>query len=330
MSTSSQVSLGAMRLAAQEASDFENNPSIPTETWNQFLSQSYKRLYDLLVGAYGNDYHIATIWQFNLTGSTQLVPLPDGGPSFTNVNGTTAAKFYKATGVDLQYSSSPNGWVTLKRFEWIERNKYAYPNTTVNWSGYTNLRYTLHGNNLYFIPVPPAGQLCQLHYVPAPTNLQYRLPGWTTSGTNVIGSITDTTGLAVGMQLTANFTQGIIQANSTITAVGSTTVTISSNALSTQSPFIFSAWSDATLMEGISGWDQFVIIDAARKAMSKKEFDATDMKQERDAMILDIQAMAEARDAGQAFHVSDVIGANAWSGYGDDEGSWGMGGGGGY
>jgi len=44
MSTSSQVSLGAMRLAAQEASDFENNPAISTEAWNQFLSQSYKRL----------------------------------------------------------------------------------------------------------------------------------------------------------------------------------------------------------------------------------------------------------------------------------------------
>jgi hypothetical protein len=60
--------------------------------------------------------------------------------------------------------------------------------------------------------------------------------------------------------------------------------------------------------------------------MSKQEFDASDMKQERDAMLQDIQAMSEARDAGQAFHVSDVLGANAW-GSDDENGGWGGGGG---
>lgn len=328
MSTSSQVSLGAMRLAAQEASDFENNPAITTEAWNQFINQSYKRLFDLLVAAYGNEYHMAQAYQFTLS-NVQMYALPDGSPNFRSVTGSIAPKFYKATGVDLQYSASPNGWVTIKNFEWIERNKFAYPNTTVNWSGYTNLRYRIQGNNLYIVPVPQVGQLAQLWYVPAPTNLQFRLPGYSVVGSNVIGSLTDTTGLSVGMQITANFTQGIIPQGSLVTAVGSTTVTMSNSALSNQSPFIFSSWNDGTLMEGISGWDQFVIVDAARKAMSKEEFDATDMKQERDAMLAEIQSMAEARDIGQAFHVSDVLGANAWSGYGGD-GGWGMDGNGGY
>jgi len=312
-----------MRLAAQEASDFENNPSVSTEVWNQFLSQSYKRLYDMLVAAYGNDYYIANPYQFTLT-SAQSYPLPDGSSSFRTVNGNVAPKFYKATGVDLQYSSAPGGWVTLKNFQWIERNKYLNPNITINWNGYSNLRYTIQADSLYIVPLPQQGQLLQLWYVPAPTNLQFRLPGWSVSGTNVIGSITDTTGLTVGMNITANQVQGIVPQGTTITAVGSTTVTMSATAQSTQSPFIFSAWSDATLMEGISGWDQFVIIDAARKAMSKKEFDATDMKQERDAMISEITAMAEARDAGQAFHVSDVLGANSIQD--GDDGGWGFGG----
>lgn len=327
MSTSSQVSLGAMRLAAQEASDFENNPAIPTEAWNQFISQSYKRLYDMLIAAYNNDYHVAPAYQFNLT-NTQSYPLPDGSPKFINVNGHTAPKFYKLMGVDLQYSSSPNGWVTLKNFNFIEKNKYAYPNTTTNWNGYSNLRYKLQGNDLYIVPIPAQGQLAQIWYVPAPTNLQFRLPGYTVVSSNVIGSITDTTGLSVGMNISSNFTNGIIPSSTTITAISSTTVTMSNSALSTQSATIFSAWSDATLMEGISGWDQFVIIDAARKAMTKKEFDATDMKQERDAMMSEIQGMAEARDVGQAFHTSDVLGSNTWS-YDDDTGG-GMGGGGGF
>lgn len=328
MSTSSQVSLGAMRLAAQEASDLENNNAVTTEAWNQFLSQSYKRLYDMLVGAYGNDYYIAKAYQFTLSNS-QTYALPDGSPNFRTVDGNIAPKFYKETGLDLQYSAAPNGWVTLKNFQWIERNKFAYPNTTVNWNGYSNLRYSLQGDNLYIVPVPQQGQLAQLWYVPAPTNLQFRLPGWSTLNSNVIGSLTDTTGLTVGMNITANFTQGIVPQGTTITAVGSTTVTMSANAQSTQSPFIFSAWSDATLMEGIAGWDQFVIVDAARKALGKQEFDTTDMKLERDAMLQDIQAMAEARDQGQAFHTSDVLGSNAWA-YDDENGGWGMGGGGGW
>jgi len=44
-------------------------------------------------------------------------------------------------------------------------------------------------------------------------------------------------------------------------------------------------------------------------------------------MLQDIQSMAEARDAGQAFHVSDVLGSNAWSG---SDSGWGMGGNGGW
>lgn len=325
MGTSSQVSLGAMRLAAQEASDLESNPAVSTEAWNQFITQSYKFLYDQLVGAYGNDYYIAKAYQFTLSNS-QTYLLPDGSSNYRTVDGNIAPKFYKETGLDLQYSASPNGWVTVKNFQWIERNKFAYPNTTVNWSGFTNIRYTLQGDSLYIVPVPQVGQLMQLWYVPAPTNLQFRLPGWFTLNSNVIGSITDTTGLQIGMNITANFTNGVIPNNTTITSIGSTTVTMSANAQSTQSPFIFSAWTDATLIDGISGWDQFVIVDAARKAMSKQEFDASDMKQERDSLLANLQAMAEARDAGQAFHVSDVLGANAWSGYGDGSGGWGMGG----
>lgn len=328
MSTSSAVSLGAMRIAAQEAADLENNVAIPVESWNQFISQSYKRLYDMLIAAYSNNYYVANAYQFQTTNS-QAYPLPDGSPSFVDVTNGIAQKFYKLLGIDLQYSASPSGFVTLKRFEFIERNKYAYPNTTVNWNGYSNLRYGLQGNNIFLVPIPQTGQTVQVWYIPAPTSLQFRLPGYSVSGSQVIGSITDTTGLSIGMNISSNFMNGIIPANTTISAISTTTVTMSQNALSTQNATIFSAWTDTTLIEGISGWEQFIIVDAARKAMSKQEFDASDMKQERDAMIADIQSMAEGRDAGQAFHVSDVLGANAWS-YDDENGGWGMGGGGGW
>lgn len=326
MSTSSKVSLGAMRLAAQEAADFENNPNTSTEAWNQFINQSYKRLYDMLIAAYSNDYYVANAYQFTTT-SAQSYSLPDGSPNFTDVTGAIAQKFYKLLGVDLQYSGSPSGFVTLKRFEFIERNKYAYPNTAINWNGYTNLRYRVQGDNLFLVPIPQTGQTVQVWYAPTPTNVQFRLPGSTVAaGSNIIGSITDTTGILVGMNISA---AGIIPNTTTIMAVSTTTITMSNVSQSFQSPFIFTAWSDATLIEGISGWEQFVIIDAARKSMVKQEFDASPMAAERDAMMQEIQAMAEARDIGQAFHTSDVLGANAW-GCDDENGGWGMGGGGGW
>ena len=130
MSTSSNVSLGALRMAAQEEADLQSNNFVRTSEWNNYLNNSYKELYDILVSAYDNNYHFAPGYQFTL-GGTQFYDLPDGTSNFLDVNGNTAPKFYKALGVDLQYSSSPTGWVTLKRFNFIDRNKYAWPNVPV-------------------------------------------------------------------------------------------------------------------------------------------------------------------------------------------------------
>lgn len=320
MSTSSNVSLGSLRLQSQQRSDMENNEAISTSEWNGYLSQSYKELFDLLVAAYGNDYHVATTYQFQV-GSTSFVALPDGTPSFTNSSGGQAQKFYKLLGVDLQYSASPNGWVTLRRFEFIERNKYAYPNTAVNWSGYTNLRYRLEGNNLYFIPLPMTGQTARIWYIPAPTSLQFTLPCTTTLNATLVG-LTDTTGLATGMNV---YGSGIPD-NTILSSVGSTSVIVSNSVSATQSSAILSFWSDSTTLDGISGWEEYIVIDAAIKAQIKQENDWQGLAAQKLAMSARIESMAVGRDAGQAQHVSDALGANSWSGYGGDDGGWGMGG----
>lgn len=318
MSTSSLISLGSLRQQAQEISDNENNGAITTEAWNSFITNSYKKLYDMLVGAYGNDYYVATTYQFN-TSNNQAYPFPDGTSRFLDTTGSTAAKFYKLLGVDLQYSASPNGWLTMRRFEMIERNKYAMPNTQTNWVGYTNLRYRVQGNNLYLTPIPQTGQLVQLWYIPTPNNLQYRLQGGVTGSSSVV-TLLDTTGLAAGMNIT-----GIgINDNQTIVTVGTTSVVISSNAYSTSQSTLVSMWTDSALVEGVAGWEQFIILDSALKSQGKQENDTSWIAIERQAMKEEIEALAEARDAGQAFHVSDVAGANGV--WGSDDSGWGMGG----
>lgn len=318
MSTSSTISLGSLRAQAQEISDNENNPAISTEAWNSFITNSYKKLYDMLVGAYGNDYYVATTYQFT-TANAQAYPFPDGTANFLDTTGSTAAKFYKLLGVDLQYSASPNGWLTMRRFEMIERNRYAMPNTQTNWVGYTNLRYRVQGNNIYLTPIPQTGQLVQLWYIPTPTNLQYRLQGGVTGSSSVV-TLLDTTGLSPGMNITGTG----INDNQTIVTVGTTSVIVSSNSFASGTSVLCSMWSDSTMVEGVAGWEQFIILDSALKSQGKQENDTSWIAVERQAMKEEIEALAEARDAGQAFHVSDVMGANGV--WGSDESGFGMGG----
>lgn len=317
MSTSSNVPLGALRIQAKQRSDMENNPAVSDPEWNQYISQSAKELRDLLTASYGDDYYVAPLYQFR-TSNSQFYPLPDGTPTYRDINGGTAKKVYKILGVDLQYSSSPTGWVSLKRFELIERNRLGWPNTAGNYSGYTNLRYRIEGDNLYVIPVPQNGQLVQLWYIPAPQSLQYMLSCSTSLLTGSI-SLSDTTGLAAGMNV---YGTGVPD-NTILSSVASTSAVMSSVAVLASPSAILSFWDDSATIDGIAGWEEFVVIDAAIKAQIKQEQDITGLAGQKNAMILRIEAMSSGRDAGQAQHVSDTLAIN---GYGS--GTWGNQGGG--
>lgn len=319
MSTSSDASLGSLRIQAQQRADMEQNPAISDPEWNQYISQSYKELTDLLVAAYSNNYYIAQTYQF-ITNQAQAYPLPDGTGNFLDTTGSTAAKFYKLIGVDLQYSASPNGWLTLRNFNWIERNRFAMPNTQTNWVGYTNLRYTINGNNLYLAPMPQSGQVVQVWYIPAPKALQYMLPCGLTLSAKV-ATLTDTTGLQIGMNVYGN---GILP-NTTILSVGTTSIIVSNSVSATYASSILSFWSDSAQLDGIAGFEEYCVIDAAIKAQIKQEGDYAPLAGQKADIKQRIEAMAEGRDASQAFHTSDVLGANGyWS-----DGGWGTGGDGG-
>jgi hypothetical protein len=132
-------------------------------------------LYDLLVGA-NPDQHITTPVEFQTDGTTFLYPLPTGLNTFTSgIDGVTVftpEPFYKLTGVDLKVSNAANAYVTVDKFNFIDRNKYIYPNTASTIYGVFNLRYRLVGTNkMEFIPSPQAGQFVRLWYIPRLTEL---------------------------------------------------------------------------------------------------------------------------------------------------------------
>lgn len=258
-----QMNLGYIRYLAQLRSDKLNSQFLTTDEWNSNINQSAFELYDILVTKFGDDYFLAPSIIFTTTGSGNY-PLPDGNLQFLNTatNTVTAAPaLYKLVGVDCGVAVGNNAWVTLPRYNWIDRNKFVYPQLQANALGVFNLSYRQMGNQLFFIPHPSGGQYIQVWYVPQMTQL-----------------LQDTDMM----------------------------------------PF------------SISGWVEYVIVDAAIKALVKEEsFDqASALMATKQVLIERIETTAANRDVGQPNTVSDTrtntgfFNGNGFAGNGSGMAGW--------
>lgn len=258
-----QMTLGQMRLLSKQKADRVNSQFITDSEWNVYLNQSYFELYDILVQKYGNEYFVAPPAQFLTSGTSpssgaQFYPLPDGITSFIAADGTpfVPKAMYKLLGVDLGIGTNNNAWITLKKFMFISRNRYVYPQLTTNLLGVAGLRYRLIGNQIEFIPQPANGQYIQLWYVPRMTTLL----------------------------------------------------------------------QDSDIADGVSGWTEYIVIDAAIKALQKEEGDVTVLALQKQAMLDRIEAAAENRDAGEPETVSDTRRYTDLYGFGSPQGDGSFGG----
>ncbi len=164
-----EMCLSQIRLAAKQRADRVNSQFVTDPEWRTYINQAMFELYDLLITVY-EDYYVATPIQFTADGSTFLYDLPNGSNTFYNAlnlgQTITARPFYKLLGVDLAVNNASNGYVTINKFNFIDRNKFVYPNTASTIYGQFNLRYRVMGNKIEFIPTPSAGQGIRLWYIP--------------------------------------------------------------------------------------------------------------------------------------------------------------------
>jgi hypothetical protein len=158
-----QTTVGNIRLQAQQRCDRVNSNFITQQEWNSYINESYKELYDILIQKFGNDYFMAIPYTYTTSGTVDpvskasLYPLPPD--------------FYKLMGTEVALNpTDPNSWVTLKKFEFIQRNLWNFPNV-YTFYGVTNLRYRLNGNNLMLVPIPSSGQTVRIWYAPRPNQL---------------------------------------------------------------------------------------------------------------------------------------------------------------
>lgn len=232
------VSLGYLRAQAQLRCDRFNSNFVSQQEWNSYITEARKQLYNILTQCFGDEYFSSSNYTYTLAGQVQSYPLP--------------SDFYKLTLCEIALNpGDANSWVTLRQFNWNQKNLWNYPNV-YTFYGITNIRYRLNGNNIYLVPIPSGGQTLRIWYIPRPS---------------VLINDTDT-------------------------------------------------------VDGISGWEEFVIVTAAMTALLKEESPtAAEFKALKDEQTELIRSAAENRNVGEPQQVSDSKMRNfSWT---DGDGSWG-------
>ena len=167
-----EMSLFELRLRSKETADRVESNFVIDPEWNSILRLACYELYDLLIDSYEDIYSDQQIF-IQTNGTTQYYPVPDGvsnylGGSYNGVAGVPAKKIYKLVGMDLNVNTSTvsPAWVTLRKYNFIDRNKFVYPNSTSTIYGVYNMGYRWMGNFINFIPIPAGNQLVRGWYAP--------------------------------------------------------------------------------------------------------------------------------------------------------------------
>ncbi len=167
-----EMSLYELRLRSQETADRVGSQFVTTPEWNSFLRLGCYELYDLLIDSYEDIFSDQQVF-IQTNGTTQYYPVPNGtsnylGGNYNGVTGTPAPKLYKLVGMDLNVDTSniTQAWVTLRKFNFIDRNRFVYPNSTSTIYGVYNMGYRWMGNQINFIPVPAGNQVVRAWYAP--------------------------------------------------------------------------------------------------------------------------------------------------------------------
>jgi len=297
----------------QQSSGFVSDLAIATH-----INNSGKELYDILVGAYGNEYFMAPPANFNTNNINDKFPLPDGVLLFNDQNQTPyiAPPLYKLAGVDLQLGATPQSYVTLRPFMMGERNKFAVPNFA-SFYGFTNIRYRLFGlNTIWFTPLPAAGLTLRLWYVPRMPNIVSSVVANGTIGTPTLTTV-DLLTPQIGMNI---FGPSIPEGTTIIDIPTPGTLTLSQNLTAPVVNQVCQMFSYTQTMDWVNGWEEYIIVDAAIKILGKEESDATVMGGRKAALLGRIQSIAENRDQGAPGKTVDVQGNYLWGGDGTSNG----------
>lgn len=154
--TVQQIVATAITLSNQEYSDFIDTDDNANSEIISYAKIAYEDAYSKIISA--NEDYFTTNYFFNVISGQEKYPLPDD--------------FYKLRGVDLSINANNGYYVTLRPFNFADRNKYRAGYVAPIYPYGYLYRYLLQGDNIKFVPIPVQNSQIQLWYTPLPPAIQ--------------------------------------------------------------------------------------------------------------------------------------------------------------
>jgi hypothetical protein len=277
------------------------------------------KVWDVLTGKFGDMY----AWGDGGSGTQQgyLISTTQGVYKYE-----LPFDFYKMHGLDLALDSTLVNWAMIRPYTVRDRNLFSFPlQTVLAYAGWQNMRYQLQGQYINLLPMqgPVPGTL-RLMYCPQAPQIVLTLPtAWVTLTAYAYGQLVKVQRVQdpIGtFQVFMCIVAGTTGAGPTLWNVPGTTADGTAT-WAYKGPFN----AFATTFDGISGYEEMVILDACIQARAKQEADSSVFAQQFSAEVERINLAAANRQAGDPMVISGGFGAmEGGSPYGNGfGGGWG-------
>lgn len=279
-----RVALYDIRQNVRRRADMENSTFCTDSEVDDYINHAWHELYDILIQKYEEDYFLKSS-NISLAASTDSYDLPDD--------------FYKVRGIDFQLNT--NDWTPLQRYRFTQRTrapetlKFVY-----------NFKYRIQGEKIFFTPIPSSSDTVRVWYIPNPRFVETTSPTVISRGSTTTWTA-DPKNFAVddyvkGFNFTA--TTGNYNVVQKVTAVGAATITTDFNSSGTSDPLTYGEIT--SMVDAYSGWDEYILVDAAIRCMIKEESDIQPLLVQKDGLLKRIVEASSQRDAGEPMRVTDV------------------------
>lgn len=279
--------LTQMIAEVRQRADMVNSTFVSDAEITRWINLSITKLYDKLIKARGVDMYLKS-YQTTTSTTEPTIRLPHD--------------FYQLVAVDAYFGGL---WRTLEQIQFqSERNTFA---NSSNWSSYgMPAKYSFQGiSRLKFHPAPTAANTVRIWYVPVAPTLSSSVDTIALTVTGTSGELTLTAASALDasqlfpyMRLADSGTPAILDVNDTTIYLDSA---LTGNVSGSKS------FDDPDRFDGINGWEEYIVIDAAIRALAKEESDPSLLMAEKNEMEQRLQEMADSRDKGRPKRLQNVM-----------------------
>lgn len=300
----------------RQRSDMEFSKFIGDSELKSYINASWKELYDILTSRFENYYST----QYDVTVSDQTgFTIPDD--------------FYKLMGVDL-YIANGN-YVTLNKWNFNERNAVNNANIIPLYWYSNQVLYRLMGNRVLLLPKSNANGQYRLWYIKKALDMVVGVAGTLTlqdllytavdvysdgdlisieyTGGGTAGAeVVTVVGNAISVQIESGVSTNT-QIKTAIDLVSAATdlvsVSIIGDGTTVQTTVSATNLSGSVVQvdcDGVNGWEEYIVVDAAIKCLTKEESETAVLERDKAFLLKRIEAMASNRDAGKPEKITDV------------------------